>query len=273
MSEDHWSDLFLVAFLSNTSIKPKRNTMHKLGVSSLSLELAPYLKSNDTPPEKSQDSRPVLNAFSRHSPLVAPTTIWIHTYKVLIFKFPHRAMRSLDKATILHKQPTRRVSSQKTHAALDEPRDQKLKRVFESQNQFWLREETLKTFKLQMDCFMVFNSWTRYQIDPTWAVKMKEMAIRQSTDIVLGKIAAGIPIELPTGNDSVGFWCEATLSSTRNRFLRSFVQQKKNFWVVLWWYWFILWFPNSHSSCFGFGGIVESCASCGTSCAEQCRLV
>lgn len=130
MSEDHWSDLFLVAFLSNTSIKPKRNTMHKLGVSSLSLELAPYLKSNDTPPEKSQDSRPVLNAFSRHSPLVAPTTIWIHTYKVLIFKFPHRAMRRLDKATILHKQPTRRVSSQKTHAALDEPRDQKLKRVF-----------------------------------------------------------------------------------------------------------------------------------------------
>ena len=69
--------------------------MHKLGVSSLSLELAPYLKSNDTPPEKSQDSRPVLKAVSRHSPLVAPTTIWIHTYKVLIFKFPHRAMLSL----------------------------------------------------------------------------------------------------------------------------------------------------------------------------------
>lgn len=98
--------------------------------------------------------------------------------------------------------------------------------LFFSQNQLWLREERLKTFKLQMDCFMVFNSWTRYQIDPTWAVKMKEMAIKQ-TEIVLGKTAAGIQIELPTNNDSAGFWCEATLSSARNCFFAEFCSTKK----------------------------------------------
>ena len=92
------------------------------------------------------------------------------------------------------------------------------------------------------------------------------MAIRQSTGIVLGKTVTRIQIELPTGNDSVGFWCEAALSSTRNCCFAEFAQQK----LILEWYCDkFFWFLNSqvpHSSCFG-GGTVESCA-CGTSCAE-----
>lgn len=94
MSEDHWSDLFLVAFLSNTSIKPKRNTMHKSQVRLCPWNwrhtwkaMTPSHPRNDSRrtlvPKNSEDSRPVLNAFSQgYSPLVAPTMIWIHTHKV-----------------------------------------------------------------------------------------------------------------------------------------------------------------------------------------------